>query len=147
MVQPLGRSDPDFIGHYPLVGVLGSGWSGRVYLARDAQGRPMAVKVIRPQYADSAVFRARFRRELDVIRRVRSERGAPIVDADPDDEAPWLRRDRAVYRSRDECQQPERHRQHERSVGLDVEQHSTLLSSAFVMPPRPAVASRPPPAG
>ncbi|MEY9856391.1 tRNA A-37 threonylcarbamoyl transferase component Bud32 [Catenulispora sp. GAS73] len=90
VVEPLGRSDPDFIGPYPLVGVLGSGWSGRVYLARDAQGRPMAVKAIRPQYADSAVFRARFRRELDVIRRVRSERGAPIVEADPDDEAPWL---------------------------------------------------------
>ncbi|WP_194897742.1 serine/threonine-protein kinase [Catenulispora pinisilvae] len=90
VVRPLGRGDPDRLGPYPLVGVLGAGWSGRVYLARDGQGRPLAVKAIRPQYADSPVFRARFRRELEVVRRVRSQRGAPIIDADPDDEQPWL---------------------------------------------------------
>ncbi len=63
---------------------------GRVYLARGAGGRTLAVKVIRPEYTDDPAFRARFRREVDAARRVGGPWTAPLLDADPDAEHPYL---------------------------------------------------------
>lgn len=88
-MQPLGASDPTRIGDYRLLGVLGAGGMGRVYLGRNAGGRTVAVKVIRPDMID-AEFRERFRREVTAARRVGGRFTAPVLDADVDADPPWL---------------------------------------------------------
>ncbi|MEU5761025.1 protein kinase [Nocardia sp. NPDC047648] len=88
-MQPLGMNDPARIGDYRLLGVLGVGGMGRVYLGRNAGGRTVAVKVIRPDMID-AEFRTRFRREVAAARRVGGRFTAPVLDADVDADPPWL---------------------------------------------------------
>ncbi|MFE7742682.1 serine/threonine-protein kinase [Nocardia sp. NPDC057455] len=88
-MQPLGTNDPVRIGDYRLLGVLGAGGMGRVYLGRNAGGRTVAVKVIRPDMID-AEFRMRFRREVAAARRVGGRFTAPVLDADVDADPPWL---------------------------------------------------------
>ncbi|GAA0452318.1 serine/threonine-protein kinase [Streptomyces stramineus] len=90
--------DPQVIGAYRLLGRLGAGGMGRVYLGRSAGGRTVAVKVVHPQYALDEQFRARFRREVAAARRVGGDLGAephgtwtaPVLDADPDAPVPWV---------------------------------------------------------
>ncbi|ADP79932.1 serine/threonine-protein kinase [Pseudofrankia inefficax] len=89
-MRPLRVGDPVAVGGYRLLGTLGAGGMGRVYLARNQGGRTVAVKVIRPEYADEAAFRTRFRREVDAARRVGGPWTAPLIDADPDSEHPYL---------------------------------------------------------
>ncbi len=86
----LQAGDPRRIGPYVLVGRLGSGGMGRVYLARSPGGRQVAVKVIRAQLADDAGFRARFAREVAAARKVGGLFTAQVVDADLDGPMPWL---------------------------------------------------------
>ncbi|MBF6228277.1 serine/threonine protein kinase [Nocardia abscessus] len=88
-MKPLGTNDPARIGDYRLLGVLGAGGMGRVYLGRNAGGRTVAVKVIRPDMID-AEFRQRFRREVAAARRVGGQFTAPVLDADVDADPPWL---------------------------------------------------------
>ncbi|MGW1848005.1 protein kinase domain-containing protein [Streptomyces sp. NPDC001966] len=87
---PLEAGDPTRIGPYRVVGRLGSGGMGRVYLARSPGGRATAVKVVHDELAEDSSFRARFRREVAAARRVTGPFTAPLVDADPDAETPWL---------------------------------------------------------
>ncbi|MFE7837988.1 RodZ domain-containing protein [Streptomyces sp. NPDC057474] len=63
---------------------------GTVYLARSRGGRAVAVKVAHPELAADRHFRARFRAEVEAARKVGGFHTAPVVDADPDAEAPWL---------------------------------------------------------
>ncbi|MEU6194399.1 PQQ-binding-like beta-propeller repeat protein [Streptomyces sp. NPDC047061] len=78
------------IGGYLLVDRLGSGGMGVVYLGRSASGRHVAVKVVHAQYAQDEEFRTRFRQEIAAARRVSGAFTAPVVDADPDAELPWM---------------------------------------------------------
>ncbi|WP_040796125.1 serine/threonine-protein kinase [Nocardia higoensis] len=89
-MQPLGHDDPRRIGDYRLLGVLGVGGMGRVYLGRNAGGRTVAVKVIRPDLITDPEFRARFQREVAAARRVGSSCTAPVLDADVNADPPWL---------------------------------------------------------
>ncbi|MBF9066909.1 protein kinase domain-containing protein [Streptacidiphilus fuscans] len=89
-VEPLEADDPAEIGTYRLVARLGAGGMGRVYLARSAGGRTVAVKVVRPELAGDPDFRARFRREVASARSVSGGFTAPVVDADRDSPSPWL---------------------------------------------------------
>ncbi|MGX1032160.1 hypothetical protein RKD37_007669 [Streptomyces ambofaciens] len=89
-MDALRAGDPDRIGAYRLVGRLGSGGMGQVFLGRSAGGRPVAVKVIRPEYGADAGFRRSFAREVEAARRVGGFFTAQVVDADPDAERPWL---------------------------------------------------------
>ncbi|MGK4579422.1 protein kinase domain-containing protein [Kitasatospora sp. HPMI-4] len=89
-MEPLEANDPDAIGPYRLVARLGAGGMGRVYLARSAGGRTVAVKVVRSELAEDREFRTRFRREVDAARAVDGAYTAPVVDADPDSPTPWL---------------------------------------------------------
>ncbi|MFD4560831.1 PQQ-binding-like beta-propeller repeat protein [Streptomyces sp. NPDC058469] len=86
----LRPGDTESIGGYALVDRLGSGGMGVVYLARSASGRQVAVKVVHAQYALDEEFRARFRQEIAAVRRVSGAFTAPVVDADPDAEVPWM---------------------------------------------------------
>jgi serine/threonine protein kinase len=86
----LQAGDPQRIGPYVLVGRLGSGGMGRVYLARSPGGRQVAVKVIRSELADDAGFRTRFAREVAAARKVGGLFTAQVVDADLESPVPWL---------------------------------------------------------
>jgi outer membrane protein assembly factor BamB len=63
---------------------------GVVYRARARSGREVAVKVVHAQYAEDAVFRTRFRQEIEAVRKVSGAFTAPVVDADPDAVRPWM---------------------------------------------------------
>ncbi|WP_369252511.1 serine/threonine-protein kinase [Streptomyces sp. R41] len=89
-MQPLGGDEPTVVGPYRLLGRLGSGGMGRVYLGRSAGGRTVAVKIVHPHFALDEEFRARFRREVEAARRVGGAWTAPVLDADPEASVPWV---------------------------------------------------------
>jgi eukaryotic-like serine/threonine-protein kinase len=82
-VQSLRTGDPAKVGDYAVLGRLGQGAMGRVYLARSPGGRLVAVKVVRPELADDAGFRERFRHEVASMRAVGGFWTAAVVDTDP----------------------------------------------------------------
>ncbi|WP_310722858.1 protein kinase domain-containing protein [Streptomyces sp. N2A] len=86
----LREGDPAEIGGYPLEARLGSGGMGTVFLARTSSGRPVAIKLIHPQFAADDEFRIRFRREVAAARRVSGAFTAAVVDAAPEAEQPWM---------------------------------------------------------
>ena len=90
MLRELRPGEPRLIGPYRLVGQLGDGGMGRVYLGRSAGGRPVAVKVIHSHLAADPDFRIRFRREVAAARKVSGLFTAMLVDADVDAPEPWL---------------------------------------------------------
>ncbi len=90
MMRELQPEDPQLIGPYRLRGRLGAGGMGRVYLGLSPDGRAAAVKVIRADLAQDPEFRARFRREITVARKVSGSFTAPVIDADLDGPVPWL---------------------------------------------------------
>ncbi|MGI5427791.1 serine/threonine-protein kinase [Streptomyces sp. CA-179760] len=89
-MRPLEVDEPTVVGPYRLLGRLGSGGMGRVYLGRSAGGRTVAVKIVHPHFALDEEFRARFRREVDAARRVGGAWTAPVLDADPEARVPWV---------------------------------------------------------
>lgn len=90
IVEKLHSSDPQQIGSYWLIGRLGSGGMGQVFLGQSPGGRLVAVKVIRPELTDGPDFRSRFAREVTAAQRVSGIFTAPVVDADPSAPQPWL---------------------------------------------------------
>ncbi|TNY38644.1 serine/threonine-protein kinase [Thermomonospora catenispora] len=89
-MKPLTESDPRVVGRYRLQARLGGGGMGQVYLGRSPGGRPVAVKVVRPELAADPQFRQRFAAEVEAARRVGGFHTTPVVDADPDGDPPWL---------------------------------------------------------
>ncbi|MFE4695662.1 protein kinase [Streptomyces sp. NPDC056738] len=89
-MEGLKPTDPRQVGRYRIVGLLGAGGMGRVYMGRSPSGRLVAVKVVRPELADDPGFRRRFAREVAAARKVTGFFTAALVDADPDGSPPWL---------------------------------------------------------
>ncbi|MDV9178320.1 serine/threonine-protein kinase, partial [Streptomyces sp. W16] len=86
----LDGSDPSHIGRYRLVGRLGEGGMGKVYLARSPGGRPAAVKVINDHLRHDEHALSRFRREVETLGTVRSAYTASLIDAELDTPPYWL---------------------------------------------------------
>ncbi len=89
-LEPLRRWDPERIGPYVLLGRLGAGAMGQVFLGRSTAGRLVAVKTIKIEFAEEAGFRARFAHEVAAARRVSGVFTAAVVAADADADVPWL---------------------------------------------------------
>jgi len=90
LVEPLRRWDPEQVGGYTLLGRLGAGAMGQVYLGRSAAGRLVAVKTIKAELADEPDFRTRFGQEVAAARRVSGAFTAAVVAADSEADIPWL---------------------------------------------------------
>jgi eukaryotic-like serine/threonine-protein kinase len=90
VVGVLQPADPQLIGPYQLLGRLGAGGMGRVFLGMSAAGRPVAVKIVHAELAADPEFRARFSSEVAAARKVSGLFTALVVDADVDARVPWL---------------------------------------------------------
>src|SRR5262249_39628052 len=89
-MDALQPGDPERVGGYRLLGRLGAGGMGQVFLGESPGGRTVAVKLIHPAHAGAAHFRERFAREVEAAQRVGGFHTAPVVDADPRDNPPWM---------------------------------------------------------
>ncbi|MFF3526368.1 bifunctional serine/threonine-protein kinase/ABC transporter substrate-binding protein [Streptomyces rubiginosohelvolus] len=89
-MDDLRPTDPARIGGHRLLGRLGAGGMGVVYLGRTDAGALAAIKVILPEHAGDDDFRARFRREAEAARRVDSPWAVSVTGADTEAERPWL---------------------------------------------------------
>ncbi|MER5873724.1 serine/threonine-protein kinase [Streptomyces sp. NPDC002044] len=88
--QPLAGDDPTTIAGYRLAAKLGAGGMGKVYLSYTPGGRPVAIKVIRPEFGEDPEFRRRFAQEVQSAQRVQGLFTAPVIDADTAGAQPWL---------------------------------------------------------
>ncbi|MFJ9408065.1 protein kinase [Streptomyces sp. NPDC101393] len=88
--QPLEGDDPQVIAGYRLRAKLGAGGMGKVYLSYTPGGRPVAIKVIRPEFSEDAEFRRRFKQEVQSAQRVQGLFTAPVIDSDAEGASPWL---------------------------------------------------------
>ncbi|MFF0429626.1 protein kinase [Streptomyces sp. NPDC004520] len=88
--QPLATGDPLRLGPYRLLGVLGEGGMGKVYVGRDGSGAPAAVKVLRPELAHDQHLAQRFVREADMARAVTSKGVARVLGARTEGGRPWI---------------------------------------------------------
>ena len=57
---------PSQIGAFSILALLGVGGMGKVYLARDAEGKQVALKVLLPELTAATLDRLRFEREFDI---------------------------------------------------------------------------------
>ncbi|SNR23852.1 Serine/threonine protein kinase [Actinomadura mexicana] len=88
--ETLRPDDPGELGPYRLVGRLGRGGMGTVYLGEDRAGRRVAVKMINRELVGEGTFRERFRREVTAARQVRRFCTAPVMDAELDTDPLWV---------------------------------------------------------
>ena len=89
-MEPLRDTDPTHIGAHALLARLGAGGMGQVYLGRSPGGRLVAVKVVREEITGHPEALARFRREAQTVRAVRSAYTANLIDASLEVAPYWL---------------------------------------------------------
>lgn len=83
--SPLGPADPRQIGRFQVIGLLGVGGMGEVYLGA-ADGQYAAVKLIRPQL----VSPERFKREIAIMYRVPVGVAPQVLAHDSTAARPWF---------------------------------------------------------
>lgn len=68
-ITPLNPEDPLSLGDFELLGRIGQGGMGQVFLGESLGGEPAAVKVIKPSVVDSE-SRGRFAQEIEVLKTI-----------------------------------------------------------------------------
>ncbi|WP_242905483.1 serine/threonine-protein kinase [Actinomadura terrae] len=90
-IRPLEPADPRVVGGHHLIGRLGSGGMGTVYLGTDpVSGGRVAVKTIHPHLAGDPSYRRRFRDEAALAGRVASFCTARVLAHGEEDGRPYL---------------------------------------------------------
>lgn len=87
---PLGPTDPREVAGYALRARIGTGGMGAVYLSYTRGGQPIALKVVRGEFAEDPDFRRRFTAEVRAARRVQGPYTVPVLDSNTEGAAPWL---------------------------------------------------------
>ncbi|WP_131769432.1 serine/threonine-protein kinase, partial [Candidatus Protofrankia californiensis] len=90
VLTPLTPQDPREISGYLLRARIGEGGMGAVYLSYTPGGRPVALKVVRPEFAADPEFRRRFASEVSIAQRVQGLYTAPVIDCNANARQPWL---------------------------------------------------------
>ncbi len=88
-MEPLNSKDPKSIGGFTLIGRLGKGGMGVVYLA-SRKSESVALKVIRDSLIDDEAEATRFSREVATLEQISSSNVARIVDAGVEDGRAWF---------------------------------------------------------
>lgn len=89
-MKPLSTGDPLRLGPYRLLGVLGEGGMGKVYVGQDAAGAVSAVKVLHPELAHEQNLARRFVREAQAAQAVTSRGVARVLGAQTEGGRPWI---------------------------------------------------------
>ncbi|GAA1081224.1 hypothetical protein GCM10009642_18810 [Nocardiopsis metallicus] len=89
-MTPLESSDPRRIPPFDIRGRLGAGGMGVVYAAMSPENQWVAVKVIRPEFADDEDFRQRFTREVQLMSRIRARCISSVLAYETAAEQPWF---------------------------------------------------------
>ncbi|MFJ2897559.1 protein kinase [Streptomyces sp. NPDC087218] len=87
--EPTEPDDPRRIGAFRLLGVLGTGGMGRVYLGTSA-GRYAAVKQVLPVLAADKDFLSHFGHELDNLAKLPAGVSARLLASDRTAQPPWF---------------------------------------------------------
>ncbi|MFI6293300.1 protein kinase [Nonomuraea sp. NPDC050790] len=88
--SPLRPGDPEGLGPYRLLGRLGEGGQGVVYLATDQSGGQVAVKWLRSELAGDSVSIERFVREVRVAEQVAPFCTAAVLAQGVEHERPYI---------------------------------------------------------
>jgi Protein kinase domain len=86
----LRPGDPKRLGSYELLGRLGDGGQGIVFLGRAEDGTDVAIKLLHRELTADDMARTRFLREIEFAKQVASFCTAQIIDADIEGERPYL---------------------------------------------------------
>ncbi|WP_440063655.1 serine/threonine protein kinase [Streptosporangium sp. OZ121] len=90
MTRPLTEEDPPRLGSFELIGRLGEGGQGIVYLGRGPGGEQVAVKLLHHGLTGDPEARARFLREVSVAQRVARFCTAAVLHADLAGSRPYI---------------------------------------------------------
>ncbi|MBD2895944.1 Serine/threonine-protein kinase PknD [Actinomadura sp. RB99] len=87
---PLEPGDPRALGQFEVVGRLGAGGQGAVFLGRAPGGEYVAVKLLHAQMANDPAARARFTREVAAAQKVEPFCTARVLEADVHGDQPYV---------------------------------------------------------
>ncbi|MCA9056794.1 MAG: serine/threonine protein kinase, partial [Planctomycetaceae bacterium] len=83
----MGRYTGRKLADYTLEEKIGQGGMGAVYLARGPEAeRPVAVKILYPQYSDDAEYVARFQRETSITSKLDHRHIVHLLDYGEDEQ-------------------------------------------------------------
>jgi outer membrane protein assembly factor BamB/predicted Ser/Thr protein kinase len=89
-VAPLRPGDPRGLAGYRVVGRLGEGGQGSVFLAHGPGGERAAIKLLHARFGADPTARARFDREVRAARRVPGFCTARVLTADLEGDLPYV---------------------------------------------------------